>query len=177
MSKSATPTLGNRRSSDGRATNVRNPLVAFQSAVVACAHTILANVLNVQRELPTIDIPEVHRGAIAQICTTLVGTKHDVVSELYDLHDIERSAAPDVIGQHIRRVVQMLVDDLTQLDAVVRSLESASGSDQRIVLAYLLVAESAANILQTVAIVMDAAERYNEPVTDNVQWNRWFPPR
>jgi hypothetical protein len=161
MSKSETPALSNLSPSEARAANVQNPLVTFQSAVGACANTLLANVLYIQMELPTIDVQEAHRSAIAQICTTLVGTKHDVISEMYDLHDLERTATQDVIGQRIKRILQMFVEDLTQLDAVVRSLESASGSDQRVGLAYLLVAESAANIFQSFEVVMDAAERYN----------------
>jgi hypothetical protein len=103
--------------------------------------------LYIQKKLPTLDLADIQQSAIVQICSTLVGTKHNVVSELFDLQDIQGVVAPGVIRQRIERIVQMVIEDLTRLHEVVQSLEMATVSDRRAGLAYLLIAESATNML------------------------------
>ena len=147
-----------------RGASVPPLLEAFQSAAWRCAHTLLENVMYIQKELPALDLAEAQRSAIVQICSTLVGTKHDVVSELFDLQDIEGAAGPDVIQKRIERIVQMVIEDLTQLHEVVQSLESAIASDRRVGLAYLLVAESATNMLRSFVEMRDAADRYGKEI-------------
>lgn len=164
MNKSDSHIEGGVSQSGTSAVGAPAPLAAFQSAAWACAHTLLENIMYIQKEIPTLDLAEVQRSAIVQICTTLIGTKHDVVSELFDLQDMESAAEPDVIQKRIERIVQMVIEDLTQLHEVVQSLESAAASDRRIGLAYLLVAESATNILRSFAEMRAAAERYGAEI-------------
>ena len=113
MNKSDSYIEGEASQSGTRAVSVPSPLAAFQSAAWACAHTLLENIMYIQKELPALDLAEAQRSAIVQICSTLVGTKHDVVSELFDLQDIEGAAEPDVIQKRIERIVQMVIEDLT----------------------------------------------------------------
>jgi hypothetical protein len=160
MNKSDSHIESRASQSGAGAVCVPPPLAAFQSAAWACAHTLLENIMYIQKELPTLDLPEAQRSAIVQICTTLIGTKHDVVSELFDLQDMESAAEPDMIQKRIERIVQMVIEDLTQLHEVVQSLESAMANDRRVGLAYFLVAESATNILRSFAEMSTAAERY-----------------
>jgi hypothetical protein len=143
-----------------RGASVPPLLEAFQSAAWRCAHTLLENVMYIQKELPTLDLADAQRSAIVQICSTLVGTKHDVVSELFDLQDIQGVAAPGVIRQRIERIVRMVIEDLTSLHEVVQSLESATANDRRAGLAYVLVAESATNMLRSFATMRDAVDSY-----------------
>lgn len=164
MNSNDSLTAGDISQSATAATSAPNPLVAFQSAAWACAHSLLANVMYIQKELPSIEAPEAQQSAISQICSVLIGTKHDVVSELFDLQDLEGSAAPGVIRQRVERIVQMLIEDLTQLHEVVQALGLASSSDERVGLAYLLVAESATNVLRCFCVVRDAADRYGEAI-------------
>jgi hypothetical protein len=164
MNKSDSYIEGEASQSGTRAVSVPSPLAAFQSAAWACAHTLLENIMYIQKELPTLDLAEAQRSAIVQICSTLVGTKHDVVSELFDLQDIEGAAESDVIQKRIERIVQMVIEDLTQLHEVVQSLETAIASDRRVGLAYLLVAESAANMLRSYVEMRDAADRYGKEI-------------
>jgi hypothetical protein len=150
-----------------RGASVPPLLEAFQSAAWRCAHTLLENVMYIQKELPTLDLADAQRSAIVQICSTLVGTKHDVVSELFDLQDIQGVLAPGVIRQRIERIVQMVIEDLNRLHEVVQSLEKATESDRRAGQAYLLVAESATNMLRSFTEMCDAADHYDVGIAND----------
>jgi hypothetical protein len=144
--------------------NTSLPLDVVLSAAWACAHSLLANVMYIQKELPSIDVPDIQRSAIEQICSTLAGTKHDVVSELFELQDFVGTAAPEAMQQRVVRIVKLFAEDLTQLHEVVQELSLASSRDERVGLAYLLVSESATNMLRSFGEVIDAAERYSKAI-------------
>lgn len=55
-----------------------------------CAMEMLANASYIEGELPNVELPDNLRAMTAQLCTTLVGTKHDVISELAELDDADR---------------------------------------------------------------------------------------
>lgn len=60
-------------------------LSEFCSAAALCAHTMLDNGAYIQKELGSIDVSDRLRGAISDVCSALMATKHDVISELIEL--------------------------------------------------------------------------------------------
>lgn len=128
------------------------------SAIRSSAMELLSNALFVERELPNVSLPPELRARTAALCGSLVGTKHDVLNELDEYDELVASGAGEaVLGQRVARMVRWLGDDVAELDAVVRALEEATREDERVGSAYVLVAESAANVLRALARAREAA--------------------
>jgi hypothetical protein len=113
-----------------------------------CALVMLQNANYIQSELADIGMNEALREQIKQVCIALVSTKHDITSELFELDELLGSdASASVIRSRVNRIVQGLRDGIIQMHQLVMALESASKQDPACGLAYVLVAESATNIL------------------------------
>lgn len=136
----------------------------FISAASSCAHEMLASAAYIESELLSLVIPDAHRSAIKQVCSDLAGTKHDVVSDLGELHELTVPAGSTVVQNRVERIRNWLADELPKLHAVVKSLESASAFDNKVELAYMLVAESSVNVLRSFENVTQAARKYREAV-------------
>lgn len=147
-----------------RPTMATSRLQAFLSVAAAAAHAMLANATYVLRELPGIGVGEPHRKSIAAVCSALVGTKHDVISELGELRDLDEPATSTLVQHLVERTARWLAEDLPQLHAVVEALAAARASDANAGIAYVLVAESAANVLRAVGQATTAATEYSQAV-------------
>ena len=134
----------------------------FMARAGACAQTMLENATYIEKELDTLDIPEPIREDIREICTSLNGTKHDVVHELGELSDLLDSSSSQLVPDRVRRVMSWLSEDVRKLHGLVKLLEALTKEDKRIGIAYLLVAESATNILHRFTEAGDAADKYIE---------------
>lgn len=139
-------------------------LQAFLSTAATAAHDMLANATYVQGELPMLGLAESLRTPIAAACSALIGTKHDVVSELAELRDLAEPATSTLVQRRVERIARWLAEDLPQLHAVVESLDAARGSDAIAATVYVLVAESAANVLRAVGKAATAATEYTAAV-------------
>ena len=83
-----------------------------------------------------------------KVCNGLVGTKHDVIHEVFELDGLLESKAPDAdLRARLDLIVKMLHEDVTRLHGLVKSIEAAGRRDPRYQMAFVLVAESAAHIL------------------------------
>jgi hypothetical protein len=131
----------------------------FMASAGACAHSMLENATYIEKELGSLDIPEPIRVAILEVCSSLNGTKHDVVHELGELSDLLGSSTSEVIPDRVRRIMAWLSEDVSKLHALVKSLEALTSEDKRMGIAYLLVAESATNILHRFTEAGDAADK------------------
>lgn len=134
----------------------------FMASAGACAQAMLENATYIEKELGTLDIPEPILGDIREVCTSLNGTKHDVVHELGELSDLLDSSSSQLVPDRVRRVMSWLSEDVSKLNGLVKSLEPLTKEDKRIGIAYLLVAESATNILHRFTEAGDAADKYIE---------------
>jgi hypothetical protein len=134
----------------------------FMASAGACAQAMLENATYIEKELGTLDIPEPILGDIREVCTSLNGTKHDVVHELGELSDLLDSSSSQLVPDRVRRVMSWLSEDVSKLNGLVKSLEALTKEDKRIGIAYLLVAESATNILHRFTEAGDAADKYIE---------------
>lgn len=139
-------------------------LVTFLSAAEGCALEMLMNSMYMNEQLQSLDVPEPHRAAIVHMCGVLVGTKHDIITEVYETREIVEPAASAVVQMRVERMLQWLGEEMPKLDALVRSLDTASRTDSACGGPYLLVAESATNIYKSFARVVDAAKDYQQAV-------------
>lgn len=113
-----------------------------------CALTMLENATYIQSELANVRINDALRAETQQLCSAFVGTKHDIISELFELDELLSSeATASVIRSRVNRIMQLFQNDITRMHQLVMALESASKQDPAYALAYVLVAESATNIL------------------------------
>ena len=118
------------------------------SAIRDCALVMLENASYIQRELPNVEIADPLKSQTTEVCDALVGTKHDIISELFEIHDLLGSDAESaVISSRLTRSIRWLGEDISTLHQVVMALRADSQKDQSHALALILVEESAANIL------------------------------
>lgn len=126
-----------------------------------CALVMLGNACYIERELERVQLPDDLRAQTVEICSNLIGTKHDVISELSELDDILAAPTLDftLVASRIERIVRWLSDDLPAIHALVTALHSASAREPQYGAACVLVTESAANILNALNQVSAAAVR------------------
>ena len=126
-----------------------------------CAMEMLANASYIQKELPGVNMPNALRAMTEQVCSKLIGTNFDIVSELSELDELLGAPEPErrVIDTRVNRIVAWLQDDINQMHELVTALDSASTEDSAYALAYMLVAESGANILKAFSATTEAADK------------------
>jgi hypothetical protein len=124
---------------------------------------MLENASYVQRELPNVVIADALRSQTAEVCDAMVGTKHNIISELFEIDELLKSDAKSaIISSRLARSIRWLWEDISRLDQVVMALRAKSQRDETFTLALILVEESAANILNAfnrAKATVDAASR------------------
>lgn len=121
-------------------------------AVMTEAHNfamvILESATFIQSELANVRMNDALRAQTEQVCTELVGTKHDIISELFEVEELLGSgAAASVIVSRMNRIVHWFQDDITRMHQLVTALQSASQQEPAFASASVLITESATNIL------------------------------
>jgi hypothetical protein len=95
-----------------------------------CAFVMLESATHIQSELANIRMNDALRAQTEQVCTALIGTKHDIASELFELDDLLASeASASVIHSRVNRIVQWFRDGIIQMHQLVMGLESAGKQD------------------------------------------------
>jgi hypothetical protein len=119
------------------------------SAARDCAMIMLETANYVKAELPNVPMDEALQSEAEKVCGALIGTKHDVISELFELGDLLRpaGAASSEIASRLNRVIRWLGEDVSRMQELVMALDSAKKQNSDFALAYVLVAESATNII------------------------------
>jgi hypothetical protein len=131
---------------------------AFTDAARSCAFVMLENALYIERELPQIPLDDALRAQTAHICSALIGTKHDILSEVEELHGrLGHDTSDAEVAKYIERIVRWLGDDVAHLDELVAALDAARQRDATATAACVLVTESAASILAAYARTKSAA--------------------
>ncbi len=132
-----------------------------------CAAAMLESGTYIGRELPNVRMDEPVRVATVELCSRLVGTKHDIIHELFELDELLASGASDErIKSAIARIIDWLGDDIRQMHELVTALDDAAKNDPSRVSAYLLVAGSAVNILNPFNRAAEAADLLAETRAD-----------
>ena len=131
----------------------------FVLATRECAVQMLANAQYVLGELPNVKVSQGLRTQTREVCEALVGTKHDLITELFDLAELVATDASDEqVGERVERIRQWARNDIARLVNVVTALEEESKRDPGVELTHLLVMESTGNILQAYQPMHTAAD-------------------
>ena len=137
-------------------------LGAFISAARACADEMASNAGYIEKELPGLELSEERKEEIRQVCSDLVGTRWDIGSELSDLLNAAESGDRKRCRGQAGTIVRWLGQELPALDALVKSLESAKEVEPGAGSGFVLIAESAANIVHSFLEVSQTADDYRE---------------
>jgi len=115
---------------------------------------LMNNVLYIRKEIPNVTLPPGIGNALNEACDELITAKFDIVSDLHDL-DEQLAASSVNLAQSptVKRILARLDEAAILLHPLVVALGEAAASDERYHLAYLLVAESAVNLLNTHAAI------------------------
>ena len=144
-----------RGSSTGFACKVH----AFRASARDCAMVMLDNASFIQKELPNVRMNDVLRAKAGGLCEALIGTKHDVIHELFELDDLmEEGRDRSAIASKIDMILRWIGEDVEAVHPIVMALAAESQLDRTYGSAYLLVCESAGNILTAFNAAATAAD-------------------
>ena len=134
-------------------------LDVFRHCARECAAQMLENAVFVKKELPNVQLSDGLRMQAEKVCDRLIGTKHDLITELFDLDDLLPTEAPDTaIGERVERMVRWARDDLLELHALVVAIEDEAARNPRAIMASILVMESAGHVLNAFNSMQGAAD-------------------
>ena len=106
----------------------------------------------VGRELATLELDSARRAETEKIWRDISGTGHDVASELFELDELLDGAAPEAtILARFERIQRWIREALDALHEVVEARDAASKTDGEYQVVFVLVVESATNILKPFA--------------------------
>jgi len=132
---------------------------AVMTEARSCALVMLESASFIQSELANVQMNDALRTQTEQVCTALIGTKHDIITEVDELDELLGSEAlASDIRSKVNLLVQWLQDDITRMHQLVMALESASKKDPACMDAYVLVTESTTNILKAITRTRAAAD-------------------
>lgn len=128
--------------------NPRETLIAFLAAALHCAMEMATNAQYIRNELPRVELPPDLGETLSGACDELISTKFDTISGISDLDDLLGTGPvpPEVLAK-ATRILDRLDTAVVTLHPVVMALQEAEEEDSRYSLAFLLVAESAVNVL------------------------------
>ena len=136
-----------------------NPkLQIFASAAQNCAMQMMSNAAYIQTELPSLRLPEGMSEQFAKLGDSLIATKHDVISEIFELSEVSESSSPSNVNERVKMIIQWLWETIQETNEVVQSLQTASEADVQFFGSWLLVVESATHILEPFNRASQAAD-------------------
>ena len=140
-----------------------NAVRAMMTEAHNCAMEMLANASFIEKELPKVNMPDSLRAMTEKVCSGLIGTKFDIVTELSELDELLGAPDPEahVISPRVNRIVAWLKADVDQMHELITALDANSKENPAHGLAYMLVAESATNILTAFNATTAAADKIN----------------
>jgi hypothetical protein len=131
--------------------NIDPEISFFIHGTRACALQMLRNASYIQRELPSLDIPGELRIKIEAVCGSLIGTKHDVITETFELEELCQTGALETkIDEKMGRISRWLCESLGEMHELVMEVERLVSADPRHGLVFFLIAESAINIATSI---------------------------
>jgi hypothetical protein len=121
---------------------------SFLKAARHCAMQMMENATYIEAQLPMVELPDGIGAKIQTLCASLIGTKHDVMTECFELKEKAGTASiASGLEPRVGRIMRWMAAPIEEMHQVVGELQAASDTDPRWTLGFLLVAESATNIL------------------------------
>jgi len=124
--------------------------LAFMAEARHCAMEMDENATYIERELPhpNVRMSDPLRAETAGLCARLLGTKDDIIRELNEMDPLANGGAPDErLSSRMHNIIGRIREDIIRLHGLVKALEAAADNDPACGLAFLLVSESATNIV------------------------------
>ena len=119
---------------------------------------MMMNAAYIQKELPNIEIPDGPGEEIEAVRDSLIATKPDVMTELWELDDILQTAPSGELKSSIKRIMEWLAEPIRDMDKLVLACQAAANEDSRFSSCSLLIGGSATNILNANIAVFDARD-------------------
>lgn len=121
----------------------------FQDHTRECAVQMMMNAIFIKQELPNVQMSDELRQRTVELCSILIGTKHDLVTEIFELDEKLGSGADNIeVLRRVDHMVQWAGEDALKMHEIVTALSEVARQDIKKAAAYLLVSESAVNILR-----------------------------
>ena len=135
----------------------------FQAHTRDCALQMMMNAIFIQQELPSVQMSDELRQRTVELCSVLIGTKHDLITEIFELDEaLEKGAGNVEVLRRINRMVEWAGEDALKMHEIVMALDADAQKDVMNGSAYLLVSESAVNILTPLAGMRDLQAQLKE---------------
>jgi hypothetical protein len=139
--------------------NIAPNTLFFIHATRACALQMLSNANYIQRELPSLGIRGELRLKIEAVCDSLIDTKHDMITEAFELDELVRTGASKTkLAQKMGRISHWLSESLGEMHELVMELERLISTDASYSLVFSLIVESATNIANSLPIALKDEE-------------------
>lgn len=123
-----------------------------------CVAAMLSNARYILQELPTVPMDDLLGQRTRTACALLIGTRHDLIKELFDLDDRAAEGASDAeIVERVLRLVDWAREDVTPIVELAGRVDRVAGRTDETVLAGILLLESAGNIAIAFNAMQDAA--------------------
>lgn len=136
---------------------------AVMAAARECAMQMFQNAMFIQGELPGVEMPDELRARTERVCSGLISTKHDLISELAELDELLGTGDSETdVGSRVKRIVTWMGLDIMQIHELVSALHAASRENPDYGAAFTLVAESGANIMSAFSATAETANKVSQ---------------
>lgn len=116
-----------------------------------CAMQMMENAAYIKNELPLLTMPDAIRSQIVETCDELIGTKHDLIHDVFEIRDLmESSPDPAVLKQCMESIRGMIGMSNIAFHDCVQSAADAVKMGEADPLVSMLLTESGFNILTSV---------------------------
>lgn len=123
---------------------------SFIQATRSCAMQMMSNASYIQRQLPTIEVPDELRAKVEALCESLIDTKHDVITELFELDEQGRAGvSEEKLSKKMQRVVKWMYEPIQEMHELVQQVQALVSADVRYGMLFFLLTESALNIVHS----------------------------
>lgn len=118
---------------------------------------MMQNALYIQKQLPSLEMPDDLRTRISELCDELIGTKHDLIHEIFEVSEWLESE-PHWYEPWKERIRSWVFETIRSIDECVVILQEAVKNGLVSDIVPLLVMESAVNIMKTVPDFVTVSE-------------------
>lgn len=152
--------------------NTSPELIRFACETQDCAMQMMANAAYIQNELPNLEMPDSLRDQITTLCSDLIGSKHDLVTEGTELEEaMADDASLDRISRRVKMILGWIQDDVSSIHECAGAVNEAVKCGTVDAIVAMLIMESAANILNSTpawpAICDESPEENGEAKTED----------
>jgi hypothetical protein len=126
---------------------------------------MMENAAFIQKEIPSLQMADDLRSTIRELCDNLIGTKHDLIHEIFEIEPRIETKPDSAQVQHgIQSMRQWMAEAINSVNDCVARVQKAVTQGTAMPLLGMLVMESAVNILNAVP---DFPEMEPEPADDD----------